>query len=322
MSELGAIDEPQERDWEAEARALHWYPKDEYRGNPDDWVDAKAFVLRGEQQLPILQANNKRLMRDLADRDRRLTDLAGKFDTLQGSVDALRKMAETSNEAGYQRAVNELKAKQRQAVEAGDTATFDRIQGEIEAAGETHQKVTEAVKPPPKQPEAPKGPQGSPEFKDWFAENEGWIKGDPTLANAAVAAEKELRNSDEPYTEAEIWDQVTEMVKEKFPRRFAAAAGGTVPPVTQAPERSAAPRRAAAVLAPRGGGAPLRETKTGIDSIADPEERKAARAAFQSIKRGIPDYTEKEYMDAYANPAIDSIEPARQRKAKANGAAH
>lgn len=318
MSEPGAIDDaPQERDWDSEARALHWYPKEEYRGDPDQWVDAKTFVLRGEQQLPILQANNKRLMRDLADRDKRLSDLSGKFDALQGSVEALRQMAVTSNEAGYQRAISELKTKQRQAVEQGDTATFDRIQGEIDDAAKAHDKVSEAAKPvAPKSDQ--KGVQGTPEFKTWFEDNQGWVQGDPTLGRAAVQIETELRNSDEVFTEAELWDRVTEMVQEKYPRRFAAATGKPVPSREEIPSSSSPTRAAASVLTPRGGGAPLRQAKTGIDAIGDVEERKAARAAYNRIKAGIPDYSEKEYMEVYGNPGADTISYAQQRKAKAN----
>lgn len=42
---------------EARAREMGWSPKEQWRGNPEHWIDAATFVQRGEQVLPILQAN-------------------------------------------------------------------------------------------------------------------------------------------------------------------------------------------------------------------------------------------------------------------------
>ena len=37
-----------ERDWEADARAMGWSPKAEFKGDKTHWIDAKSFVERGE----------------------------------------------------------------------------------------------------------------------------------------------------------------------------------------------------------------------------------------------------------------------------------
>lgn len=42
---------------EQRAREMGWSPREQWRGNPDNWIDASTFVQRGEQVLPILQAN-------------------------------------------------------------------------------------------------------------------------------------------------------------------------------------------------------------------------------------------------------------------------
>src|SRR6202012_6126561 len=46
---------------EAEARRAGWRPLEEYRGKPGGWVDAKAFLERGETFMPFLQADRRRL---------------------------------------------------------------------------------------------------------------------------------------------------------------------------------------------------------------------------------------------------------------------
>jgi hypothetical protein len=312
VSNPGEEAEVIDRDWEAEASLLGWHPLEEFRGNPAEWIDARTFVVRGEAQLPLLRENNRRLTQRVRRSDDELADMRAKLDEVNDSLKTLRTMAERSNEAGYQRALADLKAQQRQAVRDGDEATFDKIEGEIAKVEATREEVTPKSEPVAK-PDAPKGPKGTPEFQAWFAENKDWVQADQTLGRAAIQAETELRNADDDYTESEIWEKVTDMVQAKYPRRFAAATGTT--PAAAAPSASGStPRRAAGVLAPSGGASSSSTKKTGIDSIQDPDERKIARAAFQSIRRGIPDYTEAEYMSVYVNPGADTIAPAIKRK--------
>src|SRR5690606_35489735 len=54
-----------EVDYEAQAKSMGWVPQDEWKGDPDKWTDAQEYVERGEQVLPILRANNRRLQDDL-----------------------------------------------------------------------------------------------------------------------------------------------------------------------------------------------------------------------------------------------------------------
>lgn len=321
MSEAGELEGGTvDRDYDAEARTMGWHPQDEYNGDPDKWVDAKTFVVRGETQLPIIRENNRKLQTRARRAEDELADVRAKLDEVNTSLKTLRTMAEKSNEAGYQRAKAELEAQQRQAVQEGDVATYDKIGKEIQRVEATREEIVTAGAPKPV--DKPNGPKSTPEFRTWFADNGDWVKADPILANYAVSAEKELRTADDPLSEGELWDKVTEMVQSRYPRRFAAATGGDLPePTHQANGQSAQPRRAAAVLSPSGGNSQPQVRKGGIDSIADMDERKVARAAFNSIKRGIPEYTEAEYMKVYVNPNADVISDAIKRKV-ANGKAN
>jgi len=326
MSGEGEI-EVQDRDYEAEARNLGWHPQEEFRGSPNDWVDAETFVRRGEQQLPIMRENNRKLATRARRAEDELADMRTKLDEVNSSLTTLRTMAERSNEAGYQRALADLKAQQRQAVRDGDEATFDKIAGEIEKVEETRTEIAAAAKPPEPRPDAPKGPRATPEFTAWFAENKDWILADPVLGNAATRFDIQLKNADEDYTEAERWDKVKEMVQEKYPRRFANATGEDMPPRKEPEQENhqqpTAPnlRRAASVLTPSGGAPASSGKKGGIDSIQNPTERAEARKAFQSIRRSITDYTEAEYMKVYVDPGADVIADSISRKVKANGSA-
>ena len=48
---------------EKSARTLGWVPLEEFRGDPDRWIEADQFVERGTSQLPILRENIDRLMK-------------------------------------------------------------------------------------------------------------------------------------------------------------------------------------------------------------------------------------------------------------------
>src|SRR3990172_5267239 len=48
------------QDLERRAKDMGWSPKDQWRGAPERWVDAEVFVRRGEEIMPILQANSRK----------------------------------------------------------------------------------------------------------------------------------------------------------------------------------------------------------------------------------------------------------------------
>lgn len=323
MSEAHEIDAPlEERDYEAEARLMGWHPQDEFRGNPDDWVDARTFITRGEQQLPILRENNRKLQARVRRTDDDNAELRQQMNEMRESLSTMRTMLERGQEVGYQRAKAEFEAQMREAVRSGDEARFDKIQADMEKLDEQHDAIKAPTEPKaPAPPTKPKLP-GTPEFQAWFEENKVWLLADPVLQGAANSASKALDESDEPLSQDEYWEKVTEMVQTKYPRRFAAATGKPFTPApSQTPSSDGVTPRAAAVLRPTGG-APSFTKKTGIDSITDPGERKEARMAYNRIKNSIPDYTEAEYMRVYVNPSADVIGDAVSRKAKANGTTH
>lgn len=102
-----------ERDWEAEAIELGWVPQDEFKGDPKRHVDARTFVMRGENMLPLLKAEVKKL-RDENKTIRRDT---------KRYVDFMSK----SEERAYQRAMTDLEKRFANAVETGDHAEGQRV---------------------------------------------------------------------------------------------------------------------------------------------------------------------------------------------------
>lgn len=113
---------PPERDYEAEARERGWVPQDEFLAKPNAdakrWVDAQTFVDRTDTVMPLLKADRDRLKREIADLKRDFRKASEHFSKAE--------------ERGYERALADLKARQEQAVEAGDVAAHREISKEID----------------------------------------------------------------------------------------------------------------------------------------------------------------------------------------------
>ena len=119
-----------------EIRALNhnWVPKDQYQGNPDDWVSAKTFNERGE------------FIGKIRGLEKRLKDSTEDF---SGRLDNQRKL----HEIQLSNTISELESKRREAIESADVDKAESIQGNIDkmrsqiADTKTETKVTTAPQP-------------------------------------------------------------------------------------------------------------------------------------------------------------------------------
>lgn len=115
--ELEEEQAPSERDWEAEAREHGWTGKDEFKGDPDKWVDAETFVKRADEVMPFLKKQNTALKREIADVKREM----GKA----------KEFFSKAEQRAYERAVKDLEARHDKAVESGDVDESRRIRAEM-----------------------------------------------------------------------------------------------------------------------------------------------------------------------------------------------
>lgn len=74
---------------QAEAVKIGWAPPDQFKGDKTKWVDADVYLERGQQILPILRENNRRLSGELAARDQQIAKLTSLVDASQDSIKAL-----------------------------------------------------------------------------------------------------------------------------------------------------------------------------------------------------------------------------------------
>lgn len=118
--------EKPDRDFEAEARDMGWVPEEDFRGDPDKWVDAEEFVTRGETFIPFLRANNRKL-EDQLKKERE--DNAARFAKLEKVTAAGMKQMKERHEAE----LASVKERMRQAVQAGDVEAYDKLSEQHEA---------------------------------------------------------------------------------------------------------------------------------------------------------------------------------------------
>lgn len=191
-----AVDEAQQQ-LETRARAMGWTSKDEFKGDPAKWREAGEFVERGENMLPLVKAQNKRLEREVAE--------------LKQTTKEFAEHLSKTEQRAYDRAIADLKQQRKEALAAGDGDAFEKADDQIkEVERDMAAKAAKAAK---------KDDGGAdPVYAEWESRNT-WLK-DAELSDYAEFAAQKLRAGGEKATGAEFLDLVAAKVKGQFPAKF------------------------------------------------------------------------------------------------------
>lgn len=195
-----AESEAPSRDYEAEAREQGWSGKDQWRGDPDKWVDAETFVRRGEEFLPIVQAQLRK-EREANERIRRENEK--RMERLEATAQAAMKRQQEA----YEREIKAIDARMKQAREDGDADLVWRLaerKGELNAS-------------PPEVQEKPKD-EVLPEVREWVAQNEWFLSNPEAQAIANIAATRTRQAGGDVAAELANAEKA---VRQRFPELFA-----------------------------------------------------------------------------------------------------
>jgi hypothetical protein len=257
---------PEGNDAETKARRLGWVPKEEFRGDPDKHRSAEEFLRRGEEILPILQRDNKRLHENFGKVEKELKETR---ETLQSFAEFTQKNAERE----YKKSLRELEARLDAAIETADVTQARQLRKEI--------AELDGGPPAPKPKPEPVGevdkPAVDPEVASWIEQND-WFNKSASLRTYAVEEFGELEKRYPGKSQTELLAEVKQRTVDRFPDKFGIN-----------PKRE----NAAAVASPSAEGARRKAGKTYDD--LPPEAKKAC----DKYVRTIPNYTRDKYVKDY-----------------------
>jgi hypothetical protein len=184
-----------EPNYEVEAKEMGWSDKDQWRGDPEKWVDAKTFVERGEHFLPMLRAERKRLKQDLLTRDSEITTLKQTQATMEKTLGALKKHYDESVKLQVAQGKKELAAQIKQAREDGDTDLELQLLDQLSDVRQLEKEAIAEAKEENRDPPVTKT-QAQVEFEQWNKENTwfgGESKEDQRRTQLVIRAGQDLR---------------------------------------------------------------------------------------------------------------------------------
>lgn len=160
----------------AEAKANGWADSTRWRGDPADFVGAKEFLRRGKEVIPIVRAQNSKLLNDLSEAQRQIAALKGTVDQQTQTMRDLMEQQASEIRRQVEDRLKELKADKRQAIKDGDHERAAELEDQIDETKEALEK-----KPVAKAPAAAPSPP-APQVEPWaqaFADaNKDWLQTD------------------------------------------------------------------------------------------------------------------------------------------------
>lgn len=230
-----------------------WVPKDQWKGDPNAWRSAKVFNERGE-----LFERIKQQSRDIQNLKQAMTFLTDQH--------------KRQYIAGYNEAINNLKAKRDQALEDGNLVQAQQLNDKID---DVKDNLKQAKETPVTAPTTTVQP--TPEFISWKERN-NWYMKDKMMTSVADAIGHAFFAENPGTTETAMLTTVTREIKKRFPEKF--STGAPPNPDGEGSTRSS-----------RGAPNPLASIEASM-----PEEHKAI---MRTILKTTPGLTKEQYLKQY-----------------------
>jgi len=201
-----------------EAESQGWVPKERFRGNESDWVDADTFVKRGREILPILRKNNENLIKDLNSTKEQLKEFreaAEEFKKFQR--DAYERKAQD-----YEKRIQEIRESRAQAISDGDGQKVNALDDALDAAKDELKEAKQAVKDADKAPiETPASTEIDPGLQQWLDRNT-WFGQDKRMTGIVNGIGESLRLEFPLLKGQAFLEKLDEVLAEEFPGKFGA----------------------------------------------------------------------------------------------------
>ncbi len=209
------------RDYESEALEQGWTPKEEFKGNPDKWVDAEKYVERGSYRKQV-----KDLSSQMAELKKQMESQSSEYSKkLSDELSRARKIAEHALDKQREQLEARYERLKYNAVEEGDLDEYKRLDSEHKeqvakySEPQFEEEVENEFKEPEKKPEENQQPEPPQEVKDWVSKNQ-WFERDQRLKAYAIETHKQIVDSNPNMSLPESLELVTEEIKNTFPQKF------------------------------------------------------------------------------------------------------
>jgi len=184
---------------ENEARRQGWVPKEEFKGDLDNWRPAQEWVARGP------------LMDKISDRNKEIKQL-------RKSVETLTKLAVNQTKLLNEPKIENLRQKKIEAIQEGDVENAERYEAAYNKAQAEAAQITAETAPQNSTPDL------APEVYEFAARNKSWFNQDTPqniqMARFAEGIEATLTHTRPELSVSDRLNETEKLVKQQFPHRF------------------------------------------------------------------------------------------------------
>lgn len=206
----------EERNYEEEAKTMGWVPKENFKGDPSNWTDARKFVEKGETELPLLKSR-------VRDYDVTLKQARDHMSKQSKTLEEQAKRIEFLQDLVLKNKDSELARREETAFEEQDKKEYERIkkerqdlykaQSQFDVKKENIQKTDNYA---------------SPAIMEWIDKNP-WYMRDKQKTEDATALYRSILQYNPGITEREALDRLTKKCSKLFskPKPTVSSVGGS-----------------------------------------------------------------------------------------------
>ena len=197
-----AVESQQPIEVQKDAERLGWIPPSRFKGDPARFVDADIYIKRGEEVLPIVKEQNKRLHNELDSLKRESQATAQALKAAQDAIAQMEERHTVATQKAVEDARRQVKAQLAAASEAGDHEGVAELTEQLTKMAVTEPAAAKVAAPAPE-------PQFTPpaDLVEWNAENP-WFGTNKRKTALALAVAQELREQGETSSGRTFYDKV------------------------------------------------------------------------------------------------------------------
>lgn len=196
----------------AEAKSLGWAPKEAWRGAPEKWVDADAYLERG-LGIHHVRSNLEQERTARTQLEARLAETEGAVRAANAALAALEESADANAKAQAEAAKQELINELAEAHKDGDHALAATLTAKLAEVNVATAAPTKEKEKPPVVNQVPEAVKA--ELQQWSRDNAEFLKDKRRVALSNVIAE-ELRASGDRTVGKAFMDKVVENVEKEI----------------------------------------------------------------------------------------------------------